>query len=215
MRVAHSLLTGATALVLAHPAAAAVISVATEFGVDTATRDITAGQDWLDFSVSAGSVPEIDARLSPAGDLASWRRATTAEVVTFWASGGVIPTGSGSPFVETSDPDRVDAIVTLIDLVGVTIGAGGSIDEAVGYTAEPGSVAEQWTAAWLLRRFGDGDWVSAAATIDAEFPAVPFSPEDQAYGSWLVRAAPVPAPAIWMLFAFGAAALAARRRRRV
>lgn len=212
MHLAHSILAGAAALLLAHPAVAAVISVATELGPDTATRDIEAGQDWLDFSVSAGSVPEIDARLAPTGDLASWRRATTAEVTAFWASAGLAPTGSGGSFVETSDPDQVAAIVTLIDLVGMTIGAGGSIDESVGYTAEPGSTPGQWTAAWLLRRFGDGDWVSAAATINAEFSAVPFSPEDQAYGSWLVRAAPVPAPIAWTLLGLGTAVVAARRR---
>lgn len=210
MRIARSILVGTT-LLLAAPATAAVIPVATEFGVGTATRDTATGQDWLDLSESLGTVPQIDARLTPGGDLAGWRRATTAEVVAFWASAGFVPTGSGDTFTETNDPAQVVAIATLIDLVGMTIGGGGSIDEAVGYTAEPGSAPGEWTTAWLLRRFGADDWIGAAATTGADFAAEPFSPEDQLFGSWLVRAAPVPAPPGLALLGLGLAALAARR----
>jgi hypothetical protein len=212
MRIARPLLAGLAALALAHPATAAVVPVATEFGPDTATRDTATGLEWLDLTRSLDSVPATDARLSAGGDLAGWRRASTAEVVAFWASAGFSPTGSGPSYVETSDPDEVEAIVRLIDLVGLTIGAGGSIDEAVGYTAEPGDVEGQWTAAWLLRRFAGDDWVAGAATINSSVVAVPFSPEDQLYGSWLVRSAPVPEPTAWPMLMLAAAALAVRRR---
>lgn len=203
-------------LCLAQPAQAALIELDSSFGANTVTRDTDTGLDWLDLTISEGTLPETDARLAAGGDLFGWRRATTAEVMTFWTHAGITPTGSGNTAVLSSDPALAAAIAALMDNIGLSIGGGGSIDNSYGYTAEAGSSPGMWTGAWLLRKY-DVDveaYTQGAAMIWAELEAVPFHTGDVLYSSWLVREYRVPEPSALLLLAGGAAIMGLGQFRR-
>lgn len=203
------------ALWLAAPGAAAVLPVASAFGADSATRSTATGFDWLDLDRSYGGVRETDLRLTPGGDLASWRRATTDEVVAFWADAGVSVTGTGADPDETTDPAQLAAVLALQQLVSLTIPMNPSLDLSVGYTAEAATDPELWTVAHLFSRFDSlaGEYFSAGAIIDDTRALAPPFPDSESWGSWLVRPFQVPEPAAAPLFGLLAAVLVSRSRR--
>ena len=196
---------------------AAVTSIATELGADSATRSTATGLDWLDLDRSIASVAETDARLAHGGSLQTWRRATTAEVVAFWLDAGVTVTGSGAVPGETSDPAQLAAILNLQQLVGYTFPKNPSTDLSVGYTAEPGPSPDLQTVAYLFSRYDGvaGAYFAGAAITDAAFPSTPPNPDTEIWGSWLVRSYEVPEPGMLGLLGLGVLGLAASRRRRV
>jgi hypothetical protein len=158
-------------------------------------------------------VAEIDATLAPGEALEGWRRASTAEITTFWANAGVLVTDSGEPAVGTVDALQIAATSALMELVGFSHDGGGSFDFSTGYTAEAALDPGQFGAAYLMREFGDTDFIRSAAVIDVTRSAT-LSVGD-ALPSWLVRdiAAPVAEPTTLGLLGLGLAAMAFGRRR--
>ncbi|MGB3721925.1 MAG: PEP-CTERM sorting domain-containing protein [Pacificimonas sp.] len=202
---------GCVAVLGQTPVSAAIISVDTGFGADTATRDTDSGLDWLDLTQSFGALADIEARLAVGGDLEGWRLATQADVATFWNHAGIAPTSLDGNFTYTTDAGQVAATLTLFDLVGGTQ-FNASLDQAFGYTAESVSDSEQAAAALVRLYNRDLDiFDETGAILGAAFPKTPSVGNAQA--AWLIRDAPaVPAPGALGLLGLGALALAARRR---
>ena len=201
------------ALCLSAPGAASVLAVGSEFGAESATRSTATGFDWLDLDRSYGGVEATDLRLAPGGDLAGWRRATTDEIVTFWADAGVTVTGSGADPDETTDAAQVSAGLALQQLVGLTIPMNPSLDLSVGYAAEDAVEPGQWTVAYLFSRYDSvvGEYFAAGAIINDTRPRTPPFPDSEIWGSWLVRPFKVPEPGSAPLFGLFAATLFGRR----
>ena len=76
---------------------ATLISLTSEFGPDTITRDTSNSLDWLDLTLSLNrsynDIIGIDGtnELSSGGDFDGFRYATSAEVLSLWHSGGLDP----------------------------------------------------------------------------------------------------------------------------
>ncbi len=192
---------------------AAIISVDTVFGADTATRDTDSGLDWLDLTESFGALADIEARLAAGGDLEGWRLATQGEVQTFWSNAGISPTSLDGTYIYTSDPAEVLATLTLFELVGGTQ-FNPSFDFATGYTAESASESQQ-AAATLARGYNrDLDiFDQSGAILGDVFSKTPGIGDAQA--AWLIREAPaVPAPGALGLLGLGLLAMSARRASR-
>ena len=201
------------ALCLGSPVTAAVLSVGSEFGADSATRSTATGFDWLDLDRSYGGIDETNLRLASGGDLAGWRRATTGEVVAFWADAGVSVTGTGADPDETTNAAQLGAGLALQQLVGLTIPMNPSLDLSVGYTAEGAAEPDQWAVAYLFSRYDGlvGEYFAAGAIINDTKPRTPPFPDSEIWGSWLVRPFQVPEPGPTPLFGLFAATIIGRR----
>lgn len=209
----HRMLLAAAALSVASPASAAVFAIDGGFGAGSATRSTATGLDVVDLPLTIGNYSDIDAELSPGGLFADWRRATRAEIVAFWADGGVNIVFGTEPAPESALPAYVASVSALMDLVGLTE-ASGSIDLSEGFLAEGAPDPDEATIAYLRRRFDRdlGAFTLASAVTDVTRQReLTFGGDN--IGHWLVRNIAVPAPAGLGLLGLGIAALLRRGRR--
>lgn len=183
-------------------AAASIISVDNEFGLDAGTVDTDQSLEFLDLTLTTQiSYHEMQDLINPGGAYEGWRHASSGEVLRMVINAGVeIPDESGKYY-----PPR-GPVLELIDLIGMNYTLAPIIPEiygTLGFTRETISDEEQ-------SMFAVFSWFTTGFVSSEGYR----SPSVQHFdaGHWLVRENTIPNPGSLSLLSI-AGVLATRRRR--
>jgi hypothetical protein len=168
---------------------AALLSVDSEYGLDSLTVDTDTGLVWLDPIRTAGiSWNTMQAELTPGGEYQRWRYATPAEIPVLYAHAGI-------PFPGSGLPANVNSVMALIALLGGPTSQSGSDIEVTGFI---GSSADDTTANLaLLGVAADGPLGTYGYAFEGPAGGALKNLALPSIGHWLVTDVPEPST-IWL-----------------
>lgn len=190
------------------------------FGVGAITVDTSTGFEWLDLSLTANiSAATMNTRLSDSLDplkIAGFRRATLAEVQSFFTNAGI--TGA---YDDTNRQSLFAPADGLLDLLGaltvVQFFDGREIRGSTGMTATPflgPGTPQPVTTVTLVVNDNTANPSVGTSTGRIGLGGIPNTADETFIGHFLVRSNVVPEPSALLLSSIGLGCVALCRRRR-